>query len=482
MNHEMSAGTNRREFIQGGAAVVGTLLTSAAPALATAKTTAKRPNLLFIYTEGQRADALSIAGHPILKTPNQDRIGREGVRFTNAFCTNALCAPARSTTLTGLWSRTSGALDNQLLQTPLPSDIPIFTDLLHEAGYETAILGKVHTRNGVKERYWDYYLGFNAPATNYYHPVFAEGRKGQVGPEKVYEGYCDDFVTDRALDWLKEDRGDKPFCLLLWYQTPHAPFYRARRHLDLYNGVDIPKPPTFDDDLKGYPGKPKSFADAQNKIGTTVMGDAARSLEELCKDYYAGTVAVDENIGRVFSHLEQSGQMDETAVVHSSDHGYFLGEWRLFDKRLMHEPSIRVPMMVRYPERVRRGQVCDEMVLDVDLAPTILDLAGVEIPKSMQGKSVLKLAVDEKPEWRQEWLYDYYEYPGPEMVKAHRGVRTKTHKLIHYYAEPQEFEMYDLVKDPGERNNLYGDPAHAAIQEDLTARLARLLKDTPVRS
>lgn len=481
MKNEAGNATNRREFIQGGAAVVGTLLASSVPAAAEPKAGAKRPNLVFIYNEGQRADALSIAGHPIVKTPNQDRIGREGVRFTNAFCTNSLCAPARSSVLTGLWSRSSGALDNQLLNTPLPSDIPIFTDLLHEAGFETAILGKVHTRNGVKERYWDYYLGFNAPATNYYNPVFAEGRKGNVGPEKVYQGYCDDFVTDRALEWLKEDRGDKPFCLLLWYQTPHAPFYRARRHLDLYNGVDIPKPQTFDDDLKGYPGKPRCFADANNKIGTTVMGDAARSLEELCKDYYAGLVAVDENIGRVFSHLEQAGQMDDTAIVHSSDHGYFLGEWRLFDKRLMHEPSIRVPMMIRYPQRVPAGVVRDEMVLDVDLAPTILDLARVETPKSMQGESMMKLAGADHPQWRQEWLYDYYEWPGPEQVRPHRGIRTKTHKLIHYYMEPQEFELYDLTNDPGEVNNLCGDPAHASIQAQLTTNLARLLKQTPVR-
>jgi arylsulfatase A-like enzyme len=482
MSNEGGVSTNRREFIQGGAAAMGALLASAVPAAATPAPISKRPNLVFIYNEAQRADALSIAGHPILKTPNHDRIGREGVRFTNAFCTNALCAPARASTLTGLWSRSSGALDNQLLSTPLPSDIPIFTDLLHEAGYETAILGKVHTRNGVKERYWDYYLGFNAPVTNYYNPVFAEGRKGVVGPEKAYDKYCDDFVTDRALDWLKEERGEKPFCLLLWYQTPHAPFYRARRHLDLYNGVDIPKPETFDDDLKGYPGKPRCFADAQNKIGTTVMGDAARSLEEVCKDYYAGLVAIDENIGRVFSYLEQTGEMDDTAIVLSSDHGYFLGEWRLFDKRLMHEPSIRVPLMIRYPARVRAGTVREEMVLDVDLAPTILDLAGVEVPKAMQGESVMKLASGDRPQWREEWLYDYYEWPGPERVRPHRGVRTKTHKLIHYYLEPEEFELYDLKNDPGERNNLYGDPAHAAMQAELTASLERLLKATPARA
>lgn len=481
MSQKFENATNRREFIQGGAAMMGTLLTASAPAVAAGASRTKRQDLVFVYNEGQRADALSIAGHPILKTPNQDRIAREGVRFTNAFCTNALCAPARSTAVTGLWSRSSGALDNKYLQKPLPADIPIFTDLLHDAGYETAILGKVHARNGLKERYFDYYLGFNAPVTNYYNPVFAEGRKGVVGPEKTYNKYCDNFVTDRALDWLKEERGDKPFCLLLWYQTPHAPFYRARRHLDLYNGVAIPKPATFDDDREGYPGKPRSFAEAKNKIGTTVMGDAARSLEELCKDYYAGLVAVDENIGRVLDYLEQTGQLEDTAIVLSSDHGYFLGEWRLFDKRLMHEPSIRVPMMVRYSERVRAGQVSDAMVLDVDLAPTILDLAGVEIPKSMQGKSVLR-AVGSHPEpWREEWLYDYYEYPGAEMVKPHRGIRTRTHKLIHYYNDPQEFELYDLANDPGETHNLYGDPAHAVIQAELIAGLTRLLNKTPVR-
>lgn len=483
MTFEQENAPSRREFIQGGAAMMGTLLTSSMPAIASAAPKRERPNLLFIYNEGQRADAFSSAGHPIIRTPNQDRIAREGVRFSNAFCTNALCAPARSTTLTGLWSRTSGALDNSYLATPLPADIPIFTDLLHKAGYETALVGKAHGRNGFKDRYWDFYFGFNDPVTNYYNPVFAEGRKGKIGAEKVYENvYCDDFVTDRALGWLKEDRGDKPFCLLLWYQTPHAPFYRARRHMDLYNGVPIPKPPTFDDDLKGYPGKPKAFIDAQNKIGTTVMSDAARSLEEVCKDYYAGSVAVDENIGRVLAFLEQTQQLDNTAIVVSSDHGYFLGEWRLFDKRLMHEPSIRIPMFIRYPDRVRPSQVSDAMTLDVDLAPTMLDLAGVEIPASMQGRSVLQAVGKEPDSWRKEWLYDYYEYTGPEKVKPHRGIRTKTHKLIHYYNEPQEFELYDLVRDPGERENLYGDPAHVATQTELTAGLARLLREIPVRS
>jgi arylsulfatase A-like enzyme len=470
----------RREFLQGGLAVAGTLAATGRGIAAETKT--KRPNLLFIFGEGHRADCLSIAGHPLLKTPNHDRIGAEGVRFTNAFCTNSLCAPARATVLTGLWSRTSGLKDNKLIDEPMPSDIPIFTDLLHEAGYDVAMVGKAHVRNGVKERYWDYYFGFNAPNTNYYAPKFIEGRKGQMGPEKTYHGYADDIATDKALAWLEEDRGDKPFCLLLWFQTPHAPFLRARRHLDLYNGVPIPKPVTFDDDFKGYPGKPKAFADADNKIGTIDTRDAVRSLEELCKDYYAGLVAVDEDIGRVFQYLESKNLMDDTAVLHSSDHGFFLGEWRMFDKRLMHEPSIRVPMMLRYPKRIQPGVVRDEMVLDVDIAPTLLDLAGLKTPRAWQGETLMKLAGTARPKWREEWLYDYYEYPGFENVMPHRGVRTTTHKLIDWYTTPGTFEMYDLANDPLERNNLYNDSAHAEIQQKLHLQLERLLKDTPVRS
>jgi arylsulfatase A-like enzyme len=471
--------TTRRDFLQGSLGVAGTILTPSLSGLAADIVKPVRPNLVFIYTEGQRADALSIAGNTILKTPNQDRIGREGMRFTNAFCTNALCAPARATALTGLYSKTTGATTNQDPNTQLPAAIPLFTDILREAGYEVAIVGKVHVKNGVKERYWDYYFGFNAPVTNYYNPHFSEGRKGVIGEEKVYQNsYADDLATDRALAWLREKR-EKPFCLLLWLQAPHSPFYRARRHLDLYNGVTIPKPATFDDDMKGYPGKPKAFVDAENKIGTTVAGDAARSLEELVKDYYAGLVDVDENIGRLYQHLEKSGELDDTAILQTSDHGYFLGEWRFFDKRFMHEPSIRVPMMLRYPKRIRPGVTREEMVLDVDIAPTLLDLAGINKPEDMQGKSIVGLASADDLGWRKDWFYEYYEYPGYEQVRPHRGIRSERYKLIYYYLDPQEFELYDLVHDPGETVNLYGDPEHSTLQQNLWNRLQSLQAQIP---
>lgn len=474
-----SATPNRRAFLQGSIAAMGTsLLSSAKVAAAPAQ---KRPNLIFFYGEGQRADALSIAGNKILKTPHHDRIGREGVRFTNAFCTNALCAPARATALTGLYSRTSGALDNKGLGQPLPEDIPLFTDLLRQAGYEVAIVGKVHSRKGFEDRYWDYYFGHNDPSNNYVNPLFKEGRKGVIGEEKQYHNvYPDDLAVDRALAWLEEDRGDKPFCLLVWFVAPHEPFFRARRHADLYRGTMIEKPATFDDDLKGYPGKPKGFINAENKIGTTFSHVACASHEGIVKDYYSGLVAVDENIGRVFSYLEKKNILDDTAIVHTSDHGYFLGEFRMFDKRLMHEPSIRVPMMIRYPKRIPAAVVRDEMVLDTDLAPTFLDLAGIPAPAHMQGKSMVPLARTADAGFRKEWYYEYYEWPNPEAVRPHRGIRTDRYKLIHY-VEDKDFELYDLSRDPGETTNLHGKPEVAEVQKHLLGRLDALQQQVPKR-
>ena len=477
------AGPTRRDVLQGSLAVAGTVFASAvAPSILSAQTKTKKPNLVFFLGEGQRADALSIAGNQILKTPNHDRIGREGMRFENAFCTNALCAPARAVLLTGMYSRSTGALSNGHMNRPLPSDIPIFTDILREAGYEIAIVGKVHIGNGVEERNWNYYFGHNAPANNYADPFFKEGRNGKVGPQVQYHNaYPDDLAVDRALAWLEENRGDKPFCLLVWFVAPHEPFFRPRRLLDLYRGVLTPKPNSFDDDLKGYPGKPKCFGDATNKIGTTPSHPACGSLEGVMKDYYSGLVAVDENIGRILSYLEKKNILDDTAIVQTSDHGFFLGEWRMFDKRLMHEPSIRVPMMIRYPKRIPAGTVRKETVLDIDMAPTFLDLAGVPAPSHLQGKSVLPLAKTADPAFRNEWYYEYYEWPNPEGVRPCRGIRTDRYKLIHYHMEPQEFELYDLETDPKEARNLYGTPEHAALQKHLFERMEALRSAVPER-
>lgn len=475
--------TSRRSFLKAGTGVVGAMALGSAPLQLRGggKPDPPRPNFIFLTTDGHRPHALSLNGNQIVHTPNFDRIGREGIQFRNSFVVNALCLPARATALTGLYSHNTGCVDNK--GRVIPKEVPLFTDLLRDVGYEVALSGKAHVGR-LGEREWDYYFGFPGAATDYFWPVIEKGSHGHVNPPETYEGYVDDVVTERAIQWLKQRR-EKPFCLVLWFQSPHGPFFRARRHLDLYNGLAIPKPGTFDDDLKGYPGKPRAFADADNKIGgpyarsSKVRGNCARSLEEITKDYYAGIAAVDDNVGKVFQALRDMGQLDDTVMLFTSDHGFFLGEWRMYDKRFMHEPSIRTPMLVRYPRMIRAGSTANNMVLNTDLAPTFLDLAGVRIPEWMQGQSLVPfLKGDEPKSWRRDWLYEYFEYPGPHNVRKNRGVRTERYKLIHYYEAPEEFELYDLQEDPGELHNLYGEPRTAPLARELRQRIDELRKET----
>jgi arylsulfatase A-like enzyme len=351
----------------------------------------------------------------------------------------------------------------------------MFSDMLREAGYEVGFFGKSHVKD-LSKRDWDYYFGIEEAEANYYYPVITESVHGKTKPPERYHGYVDDIFTDRALAWLKKER-TKPFCLLLWFMAPHSPFYRARRYLDLYDGTYIPKPSTFDDDLKGYPGKTQAFKDADNKIGMFIKDDASPgSLEELVKNHYAGVVGNDDCARRVMESLEGMGKLDDTVILLSSDHGFFLGEWRCYNKMFMHEPSIRVPMAVRYPRLIKAGTVLDEMALDVDIAPTILELAGIKAPQWIQGRSLLELTRGaQPPQWRKDWLYEYYD---DEFAPKSRGVRTERYKLIHYFERPEEFELYDLQEDPGELHNLYGDPRYSALAKELLERIRQLRIET----
>ncbi len=429
---------------------------------------AERPNFVILMTDDQRADAMSCAGNPILKTPNLDRLASEGIRFRNVFVTNALCAPSRATLLTGVYSHTHGVIDNK--NRSIDPNLPLLSDLLRQSGYEVAFCGKSHVVKALRDRQWDYYFGYQGQGS-YLKPRIAEGTDGKDQP---YEGYMDDVVTDHALAWLKRKR-DKPYCLFLWFKAPHRSWERAPRHRDLYKDVAIPKPALWDADRSI---KPRAFADADNKIGA--FKDVA-SLD-FVKDYYATLVAVDENVGRVLETLKQLNQLDATAIFYTSDNGFFLGEWQAFDKRFMHEPSIRVPLLVRYPKLVKPGSLCDRMVLNLDIAPTVLDLAGVAVPRHLHGRSAVPLLKGESPaDWRKDWLYEYFEFPGPHSVRMNRGVRTERYKYIHYFEEPQEFELYDLQNDPQEQHNLYGKPEHAQLTQQLQKRLAQLRKETGER-
>ncbi len=492
------SGQSRRTFLKtgAGAAVAGLMARprtqrAAAQSLPGGKRD-PRPNFVFFLGEGVRADefssskiqgwdanGLSAMGSKIISTPHQDRIVHEGITFPNAFVTYALCLPSRASILTGLYPHRTGAIDNR--QRRIPDDVPTIADMLREAGYEVAFFGKAHVHD-LSKRNWDTFFGIEEAGANYYRPVILESHHGAVQPAKEYHGYVDDIIAAHALEWLNQER-HKPFCLFFWFIAPHAPFYRPRRLLDLYNGVPIPKPSTFDDDLKGYPGKPLAFKNAYNKIGTTVLGnDDPRSLEELVKDHFAGVVDNDDNAGKIMDALEKAGILDDTAIVLSADHGFFLGEWRFYDKRFMHEPSIRVPLAIRYPRMIKAGLAPNEMALNIDIPPTILELAGVKVPdwtEWIQGKSLVPFMQGVSPsDWRKDWLYEYFEYPGEEQVKPQRGVRTGQYKLIHYFLPPQEFELYDLQDDPGELHNLAEDPKYAKLKEDMMNRIGQLRRET----
>ena len=437
----------------------------------------QRPNLVVFMGEGLRFDEFSSAGNKILSTPNMERIGREGFVFRNAFVVNALCLPSRASFLTGLYSHTTGAVSN--VEGTVPSQIKLVSDLLHERGYETAFIGKSHIKGALKDHYWDYYFGFAGQA-DYYRPVLTEGVRGQYSEPKEYSGeYVDDLLTRKAVEWLGQ-KHEKPFCLFLWFYAPHAPFYRPRRMVNLFNGVPIPKPATFDEDLTGYVGKARATANADNQIGSAEVGtDDPRSLEELVKDHYAGVESNDENVGAVMKELERQRTLDKTAIILTSDHGFLLGEHHFYDKRLMYEPSIRIPLMVRYPPRIALGGRSEKMALNLDIAPTLLDLSGVSAPGEMQGKSLMPI-MEGKPvsSWRTDWLYEYYEYPGWENVKPCRGIHTERYKLIHFFLPPEEFELYDLHVDPNEKRNLYGLPQYQELAKELYARLEELRTQT----
>jgi arylsulfatase A-like enzyme len=445
--------------------------------LGTQAASAQKPNIVCFVGEGLRWDEFSSAGNKILHTPNMDRIGGEGCTFHNAFVVNALCLPSRATMLTGMYSHTTGAVSN--VAGKIPAKFPLVSDMLQKAGYETAFLGKSHIEGALMEHNWDYYFGFVGQA-DYYRPVITEGVRGKYSPAKLYEGqYVDTLLTQKAVEWLKQER-TKPFCLFLWFYAPHAPFYRPKDMVNDFNGVPIPKPATFDEDLKGYPGKPRAVAEADNKVGySEVFSDDPRSLEELVKDHYAGVQDNDRNVGAVWQELERQKITDNTAMLLSSDHGFFLGEHHFYDKRLMYEPSIRVPMMLRYPGKVKSGATSEEMVLNLDMAPTLLEIAGLPVPADMQGKSMLSLAEGKQdPQWRKDWLYEFYEYPGFENVRPSRGVRTERYKLIHFFLDPEEWELYDLKTDPDESNNLYGKPGSEEITKHLKERLQALRSET----
>lgn len=445
------------------------------------------PNFIYIMTDDHAAHMLSCYGSPIASTPNLDRIATEGIRFTNAFCTNSLCGPSRATLLTGKYSHKNGKRDNIV---EFDGSQQTFPKLLRQAGYQTAMIGKWHLKSAPTGfDYWNVLPGQG----RYHNPTMIE-----MGETKEYEGYVTDIITDHALNWLKGRDPAKPFALLYHHKAPHGGWEPDEKHVAMFANETIAEPETFNADFKGR-AKPvqevnsflvPDFLKRMKRWNhpTKPVPDESLSFEEkkkavyqcYVKDYMRVVASVDDNVGRVLDYLDESGLAENTVVIYTTDNGMFVGDHGLFDKRLMHEEALRLPLAVRYPRMIKPGSTTGSFSLNVDYAPTILDLAGVEVPADMQGRSLKPvLEGSAPPDWRKSLYYHYYEHPSGHNVAKHYGVRTDRFKLIHWY-ETDVWELIDLQKDVHEYQNVYDDPAYADTIAELKTELQRLRTELEV--
>jgi len=304
-----------------------------------------------------------------------------------------------------------------------------------------------------------------------------------------FRGHADDVVGDQALTILQQRPKDRPFCLLCNFKSPHRNWMPAARFEKVFEDIEIPIPRSFSDKFAGRPKALRKtemavadMPDFRNRgVADTLPSDERKrqNFQQLAKNYYRTLLSVDENVGRVLGFLDKNNLANDTVVIFSSDNGFFLGEHGLFDKRLMYEPSIRVPLLVRFPPRVKAAQVnSKQMILNIDVAPTILEIAGVPVPTWMQGRSFLPLLEVQGTNWRDAFLYEFYEYPAEHCARKHRGVRTERWKLIHFWEQPEEWELYDLETDPDEMRNLFGQRAQETRVRDLRHRLDALRRET----
>lgn len=494
----------------------------------------KPMNILYIMTDDHSYQTISAYDKRYIETPNIDRIANEGVIFSNSFVANSISGPSRACLLTGKHSHKNGFIDNAH---KFDGEQQTFPKLLQQVGYQTAVVGKWHlTSDPTGFDYWNILIGQG----EYYNPIFIDN-----GEKVVKEGYATNITTDIALDWLENGRDkDKPFCMLLHHKAPHRTWMPDIQDLGAFEDVEFTVPENFFDKYEGRKAASVQemhilkdmdlvydlkMADKENEIHTKSKGleSVGRDMytrvdepgrmtseqkaawdkyfdpiiadfksrkftdEELAvwkfqrymKDYLSVIKSVDRNIGRVLDYLEEKGLLDNTIVIYTSDQGFYMGEHGWFDKRFMYQESYRTPLVARFPGGKHR--VINQMVQNIDHAPTFLELAGIEIPEDIQGDSYLPLLRGEDPEdWRKSLYYHFYEYPAEHSVVRHYGVSTDRYKLIHFYYGMDEWELYDLQNDPTEMNNLYGKTGYEAITAELKAELTKLqtLYDDPIEA
>ena len=448
-----------------------------AAAIAPAADAPSRPNILYIMADDHAAHAISAYSGRINKTPNLDRIAQQGMRLDACFCVNSICTPSRACILTGKYSHKNGVpVFNRF-----DGSQPTLAKYLQAAGYHTGMIGKWHLGSDP--------TGFDRwtilPGQGVYHnPDFIE----PAGSRRI-QGYVTDIITDLAIDFLKQRPKDKPFFLMCHHKAPHRPWDPDDKHFTLYDEDDIPEPKTLRDD---YATRTDAAREATMRVGRDLnrrdlKADPPPGLsgddllkwkyQRFIKDYLRCVASIDDNVGRLLDYLQKEGLDKNTVVIYTSDQGFFLGDHGWFDKRFMYEQSIRMPFLIRWPGVVKSASSQAAMVLNVDFAPTMMEIAGLNAPADMQGRSFLPLLKGQRPaDWRTSWYYRYYHDPGDHNTRAHYGVRTETHKLIYFWKKDQ-WECYDLVHDADELHNLAYDPAHADLVAKLKAELYRLKKE-----
>lgn len=498
---------------------------------AAAQNPAGKVNIVHIMSDDHSYQTISAYGGPISKlapTPNIDRLAARGALFTRAYVENSISSPSRATLLTGKYSHMHGQIKLGR-KSAFNGDQMTFPKLLQQAGYQTAIIGKWHLWS--EPQGFDYYKILNGQGT-YYHPEFST----KEHPEFVREeGYVANIVTDDAIDWLEHRDREKPFCLLVHHKSVHRNWFPELKYARLYEDVTFPEPETlFDDystrsdaarmqqmtiehemkmvdDCKVYellenkqaknnfnaeflrmtPEEQARFMEIYGPLNEEMLAAGLKGEElvrwkyqRYIKDYVRCVKSLDDEIGRLMDYLDENGLSENTIIVYTSDQGFYMGEHNWFDKRFMYEESFRTPLVISYPKRIAPGTVCDELVQNIDYAPTFLALAGVEIPDEICGVPLTPLFETGKAPagWRDELYYHYYDYPAIHNVRRHDGILTRNYKLIHFKDQGggnkgedlpiDSWEFYDLKADPAEINNVYGDPRYAEVVADLKKRLA----------
>jgi arylsulfatase A-like enzyme len=477
--------------------VAACVLAGSRPALA-------RPNIVFIMTDDHASHAISAYGSKVNTTPHLDRLAREGVLFENCFVTNSICTPSRATLLTGKYSHLNGVpVFNRF-----DGSQPTVAKLLQAAGYHTGMIGKWHLGSDPTgfDR-WEILPGQGA----YVDPVLytAEG-------QKKYEGrYVTHVIGELAADFIRQRPKDKPFLLFCHHKAPHRNWTPEEKYDREFRTRTIPEPATLRDDYatrtdavreneqtvfrdlnrndlkiappstvtRGTPAWQQWFGEVPKEVviekdgkEITLTGGEldAWKYQRYMQDYLACIQSVDDAVGQLLDVLREQGIDRDTLVIYTSDNGFFLGDHGMYDKRFMYEETIRIPFLVRWPAAAKAGHREKALAINVDFAPTFLDAAGEPVPDHMQGRSLVPLLKGERPaDWRKSFYYRYYHDPGHHNTARHFGVRTETHKLIHFWKKDQ-WELFDLIADPDELKNIYGQPGTEAITAELKAELGRL--------